>query len=128
MNWADNVLADFGRSLGLPSLEFNEAGVASLKFEVLGDLYIEKVDNGENVLIYVVRELDRPSREIFIKALELCHWENHHPFAVNAALRGDRHLVFSVNLPANEFSMQTLEQLIQFFGQLHDQAKEGIAA
>ncbi|MBI1247968.1 hypothetical protein GC197_09030 [bacterium] len=128
MSWVDDVLADFGHSLGLPSLEFNEAGVACLSFEILGDLYIENINHGENVLIYVVRELDRPSREIFIKALDLCHWENHHPYSVNAALRGEKHLVFAVNLPGREFSVPAIEQLIQLFQQLHDQAKEGIAA
>ena len=126
MSWVDDVLADFGRSMGIEGLAFNDSNVVSLKFEVTGDLYIERMDDG--ILVYVMREIDRPSKEIYAAALELCHWRHNHPFAVNPALRGDRHLVFAVNLTEAEFSMPTMEQLLQFLGQLHDQALEGAAA
>ena len=126
MTWVDDVLADFGRSLGIDGLAFNDSNVVSLKFEVTGDLYIEHV--GDDVLIYVIREIDRPGKEIYAAALELCHWRHNHPFGVNAALRGEGHLVFAVNLPEREFSVPAMEQLLQFLGQLHDQALEGAAA
>ena len=126
MSLVSDVLADFGRSIGIEGLSFNDSNVASLKFEFIGDLYIEQVD--ENVLIYVMRQIDRPSKEIYSAALELCHWRHNHPFAVNAAIRGDRRLVFAVNLSEREFSVPVMDQLLQFFGQLHDQALEGAAA
>ena len=126
MSWVDDVLADFGRSMGIEGLAFNDANVASLKFEVLGDLFVERLE-GE-ILIYVLREIDRPSKEIYAAALDLCHWRHNHPFAVNAALKGERHLVFAVNVAESDFSVPAMEQMLQFFGQLHEQALEGAAA
>ena len=123
----DQSLAEFGRSIGIDGLTFNEHGVVSLKFELLGGLYLEKAES-DCVLVYLVRELDRPSREIFAAALDLCHWRHNHPFAVNASLRDDANLVFSVKLTQEEFSVPTLEQLLQFLGHVHDQAREGVIA
>ena len=100
--------------------------VVNLKFEVLGDLYLERLEDG--VLVYVIRELDRPGKEVYAAALELCHWQHNHPFKVNAALRGERHLAFAVNLSESEFSVPVMEQLLQFLGQLHEQALEGAPA
>lgn len=42
MSWVDQTLADYGRSLGFESLEFNDSGVAQLSFEHLGQLYFER--------------------------------------------------------------------------------------
>ena len=126
MSWVDDVLADFGRNMGLDGLAFNDANVVSLKFEVLGDLFIERIEDA--VLVYVMREVPQPSKEIYAAALELCHWRHNHPFAVNAALKDDRHLIFAVNLTESEFSAPAMEQLLQFFGQLHEQVLEGATA
>ena len=126
MSWVNDVLADFGRSLGIEHLAFNEAGVVSLKFEVLGDLYIERMEDG--ILVYLMRDLNRPGKEVYAAALELCHWQHNHPFQVNAALRGDRSLVFAVNLAESDFSVPAMEQLMQFLGHLHEQVLEGAPA
>ena len=126
MSWVHDVLADYGRSLGIDGLAFNEAGVVSLRFELLGEVFIEQTEGG--VLVYVVREVDRLSGEICAAALAWCHWQHNHPFAVNAAQRGEHHLVYSVHLTEQEFSVPTMEQLLQLLGQLHDQALEGAPA
>ncbi len=126
MSWVNEALADYGRSIGIDSLTFNEAGVASLKFELLGDLYIEQADAG--VLVYLMREIERPSAEIYAAALEVCHWQHNHAYQVNPSLRGERYLILAVNLTEEDFSVPTLEQLLQLLGQLHDQALEGAPA
>ena len=89
-------------------------------------MYIERLEDG--VLVYVMREIHRPGREVYAAALELCHWSHNHAFGVNAAMRGERHLVFAVNLGEGDFSVPVMEQLIQFFARLHEQVLEGAAA
>ncbi len=126
MSWLNGVVEDFGRSLGIEALNFNDSGIVSLKFERLGDFFIERGEG--SVLLYLVREIDRPGPEIYSAALELCHWRNQQPFHVNPALSGDRQLVFAVNLEEQKFNVPTIEQILHHLGQLHDQAFEGVTA
>ena len=123
MSWVDEALADYGRSLGLPSLEFNESGTASLRFDILGELYIEQIEG--SVLLYVVREHQRPDTHLMAAALSVCHWGQNPPFPSNVALHGDNNLVFSIILPETEFDVPTMERAIDYLGKLHDSVQEG---
>ena len=124
MSWIDDALADYGRSIGLEPLTFNERGVLCLVFELSGTLFVERLDQG--VLVYLCRELQRPNSAIYARSLDLCHWQRNHPYPVNAALRQDRLLVFAVRLSEEQVSVPTLEQVIQLLGQLHDQIQDGV--
>lgn len=117
MNWVDHAVDDFGRGLGLPGLAFNNQGVASLEGADLGALFLERVDGG--LLVYLARELDRAEGELLARALELCHWRHNRWASVNAALRGDRVLVFSVLLPAPSVDLPTLQRAVSLLEELH---------
>ena len=123
MSWVDETLADYGRSLGLPTLEFNDDGVASVRFERLGELYIERLEDG--VLIYVTREYDQPDATLYANALAACHWELNPPMPVNSSLHGDRLLVFSATLADSEFDVPATERTIDYLGRMHDVVLEG---
>lgn len=126
MSWMDQALSDYGSTLGLPGLAFDDRDVVKLVFEYTGALYIERAAG--DMLIYLCREIDRPSAEIYAQALSLCHWRHNHPFAANPALRQDRTLVFSVRLKEEEVSVPALRQAIRLLGHLHDQTVDGAAA
>ena len=126
MSWVDQILDEYGRGIGLDRLVFNEQGVASLQFEDIGSLFIERLDDA--VLLYLVQEIERPTAEIYGRALELCHWDQNYPFVVNAALRGEKYLAFSTRLSETEFSLPTMERIIALFDQLHQQVKESVTA
>ena len=123
MSWVDDALADYGRSLGLPSLEFNESGTASLQFDVLGELYIEQVEG--SILLYVAREYQRLDTRVMADAMSACHWDGNPAFPANVALHADNNLVFSVTLPETEFDVPNMERAIDYLGSLHDSVREG---
>lgn len=77
------------------------------------------------MLVYLVREVPFAGEPQFSAALEMCHWEQNLPYAVNAGLSGDQHLVFSTNLSETEFDIPTIEQVLGQLANLHDRALEG---
>jgi len=126
MSWIDESLADFGRSHGLETLEFNDEGVLGLVFEVSGSLYLERLEN--RLLMYLCRDVERLDAGVCARALDLCHWRHNHPFPVNPAVYDDKRLLFSVQLGEDEVNVPVLEQVIQLLKRLHDQAVEDAPA
>lgn len=123
MSWIDDVIADYGRSLGLPTLELNGTGVASLRFGSLGELFIEQLDEG--VVMYLSQAHERPEPQTFVNAMTACHWDRNPPFSTNASLNGDQNLVFSVTLRESDVDVPTLERTVDYLGKLHNEAREG---
>ena len=123
MSWIDDVLADYGRMLGFETLAFNDDGVVSLRFETLGDLFIEQIDDG--LLLYVTRTYERSELPLFINALSACHWEQNATFATNASQGRDGELIFSVVVPESDVNVPTIERAVADLGKLHDAAQEG---
>ena len=122
MNWAAQTVADFGRSMGMSDLQFNEDGIVSLSVERTGDLYIEHLDSVEEVLVYLVRELPvGRRRDNYLRALQLSHWTENNPFLVTPALAGEDRLLFSTRIGNSDFTLPTLERAINFLEKLHDE-------
>lgn len=117
MSWVDDVLHEFGRTLGMRRLAFNARGVARMTMERMGSLGIERLP-GE-LLVYMVRRVPASEGRILRRALTLCHYNEGHPFVLQAGLKGDEHLVFLVRIPEREFSVQTVEQSIELLDRLH---------
>jgi type III secretion system chaperone SycN len=126
MSYVEQTVADWGRSLGMERLEFNDQGVVSLVSEKLGALFIER--NNEAVLIYLVRPLDRASGEAYARALDACHWRHNLPFVATPALRHDQNLLFAVHLAESQFDLPTLERVISLLDELHREVREGVPA
>jgi type III secretion system chaperone SycN len=126
MSWVDDALADFGRSLGIDGLRFQPDRPVQLEFARLGTLYFEPLDG--QVLSYLVRRLDRADAGTLATALELCHWEHHHAFPVQAGLHDDSDLSFAVRIPESDFTLPTIERVVDLLGKLQDAATEGATA
>lgn len=120
MSWVDDVLGEFGQSMGLPHLKFGERGAARLSFERLGQLGFEKTA-GE-VVVFMLRTVPVGNPKAWRKALALCHYTEGHPFPVQAGLKGDTQLVFMVRIPEREFTVQAIEQSIMLLDRLHGSA------
>ena len=117
MSWVDDVLSEFGQSMGLPNLAFGEGGVVRLSMERLGHLGIERL--ADEVLIYLLRSIPVGDPKHLRKALAVCHYNEGHPFMVQTGMRGDDQLVFLVRIPAREFTVQAIEQSIELLDRLH---------
>ena len=123
MSWIDTAISEFGRTLGLHELAFNDRSVINLVYEMSGSLYLEKSDS--SLLVYLCRDIERPNAVLFSLALELCHWRHNLSYPVNAALYESRRLIFSTLLTEEQVSVPTLGEVIRLLEQLHNQASEG---
>jgi type III secretion system chaperone SycN len=124
MSWVDEALADFGRGLGFSDLRFQGNSPVSLEFDRLGTLCFERED--QHVLTYVVRALERPDAEFLARALDMCHWRHHHAFPVQAGLHGENMLTFAIRVPESDFTLPTIERVVDLLGRMHDAVSEGV--
>ena len=83
----DYEINEFGRRLGLPSLELNQNGMASLVIEGLGTVMLEKTSElGDGELLLVLSRPVEPSETAsFAKLLEAVGWRRNPPFRMSAA-------------------------------------------
>jgi type III secretion system chaperone SycN len=115
---ADIAVREFGRSLGIPGLGFNQNGVVRLNFERTGSLSIEHDDKG--TMLYLARPVDRFKAGALERALGLCHFERIDRLRPGAGLTGDGALVFWVRLEAADLSV--LQEAFDLLRRLHDRA------
>jgi type III secretion system chaperone SycN len=120
MSIADDIVRDFGRTMGMPELAFNEHGVVRLNFERNGSLLIERTAAG--ALLQLARPGNRLGSEAWERALGLCHFEAADRLRPDAGLARDGSLVFSVRLDEKALDVPALEQAFEFLCRLHDRA------
>lgn len=118
MDIVDATLQDFGSSMGLPSLQWNEHGILKLDIEGLGSLFLEKTD--ELITLYLLQPLNFPTVETFRQALALCHPAENPLAAVSAGLSREEELAFITHLLPSEFNLPNLELKIEALKQLHN--------
>ncbi len=124
MSISDDLLVEFGRSLGLDGLAWSDTGVVVLDFANRGVLYLE--DQDEVLLVYLVRDIDvRESKlKLLHTALTLCHYREGLPYVVQVGLRGEASLVFLVRFMSYDVTLPELERVLELLSQLHDNVQE----
>ncbi len=124
MSISDDLLVEFGHSLGLDGLAWSDTGVVVLDFANRGVLYLE--DQDEVLLVYLVRDIDvRESKlQLLHTALTLCHYREGLPYVVQVGLRGEASLVFLVRFMSYEVTLPELERVLELLSQLHDNVQE----
>ena len=120
MSISDDVVRDFGLTMGMPGLAFNQNGAVRLKFERNGALSIERTAHG--ALLQLARPADRLRDGALEKALELCHFDGVDRLRPDVGLAMDGALVFSVRLEEKALDVPALEQAFEFLCRLHDKA------
>lgn len=118
MSIADTAIRDFGGTMGLPDLAFNERGVVRLRFETSGSLSIERTLGG--ALIRLARPLDERRGDAMERALELCHFDHVDRLRPEVGLSQDGSLVFSVRIDENDLGVSTLEEAFRLLRGLHE--------
>jgi type III secretion system chaperone SycN len=120
MSIADDVVRDFGLTMGMPGLAFNEHGVVRLRFERNGAFSIERTAHG--ALLQLARPADRLGDGALERALGLCHFEAVDRLRPDPGLARDGSLVFSVRLDEHSLDVPALEQAFNLLCRLHDRA------
>lgn len=114
------TLKNFGQSIGIKNLAFNEENVIQLEMENTGSLYFEA--DGNDLLIYFIRPLPEASTQVYKKALSLCHLREKYDVAnikLNAGIWGDDKLVFLIRLGHSDIALPTIDKCLKLLLKLH---------
>lgn len=130
MAWIQDTLTDFGRQLGIDSLDFGPHGVAQLQLASGGFIAVEPVRRGQEdeVLVYLARPVGHQAVQAVGVALARTHWRNGGPLPVQVGLRGsgaDTHLLALVRLPERTFTAQALGHAVDYLGRWLDDVQAG---
>ena len=116
MKQIEEVMDGFGRQMGFEHFCLNSEGISCLEIEGMGTLFLEKSD--DVFLLSLSREVPSFQRNVFMWALESCHYQEGHPFPVHAGLVSENLLVFSARVPAAELSVPMLDRLTDLLFQM----------
>lgn len=119
----EQVIKEFGESVGFQSLEINSNGVVHMTITKVGDLFIDKKyhdESGGNVFVYLLRVYEHVDGELYRRALELCEYKPDAEFLVNPVLHGDRALGFAVKCKSDLFDTGILLKIIHVLKDLQD--------
>lgn len=119
MTIVDAAIEEFGNSLGIPRLGFNEAGVVRLAFEASGTLSIERAE-GE-VLLFLARGVEAGPDGCLERALDLCHFRHAERLRPKVGLGREGDLVFWVRLAGMAVDVASIEEALTLLSQMHDQ-------
>jgi type III secretion system chaperone SycN len=122
---ADQTVADFGRSMGMDGLAFDENGLVCLDIERTGTLYLEYRQQEQQVLVYLARTMDSLQEQWLEQALARCHYQYNHPMDISCGLKGDNILFFLVTFTENAFIVNSLHRALDLLVQQHDAVVKG---
>ena len=108
-----NVFSEFAHSIGVDLNAQASGDSLELLYDDEAELHVQYTDNNE---LFAVLRRPLPSYKldsILPLALQMCHWEKHILFPVQASYktaRGDHWLVFAICLDANRVALSELQQ------------------
>ncbi len=118
MSITDATVRDFGRSMGMQGLSFNDAGVLRLRFENAGVLSIERAKG--RAVVHLARPVASHADDVLQRALELCHFDAVDRLRPDAGMARDGSLVFSLSIDEKDLDLATLEDAFDLLRRLHD--------
>jgi len=122
MNLIDDVINEFGRSMGMEDLRLRDDGCLVLDMQRLGTLSVELVgERREEVALSLYRRIESPTAGACGRALELCHYRSPAPWPVRSGLSGHGDLMFAVLFETADFTLPNLNQALDWLDGLHRQ-------
>jgi type III secretion system chaperone SycN len=119
MNLIEETVWEFGRSVGLDDLSLRGRGAAVLEIENVGTLAFDAAGpGGEAVVVSLSRPLPFGRSPRWGDVLARTHYRRRGRGSVQAGVSGDR-LVFAVMLPAGEFSLHRISEVLRDLDDAH---------
>lgn len=113
------TLVEFGRSIGMDDLDLRNGGALVLQVEGVGTLAFDRAGpRGESVVISLARPLRRASEVDWRTLLAATHPRARTAVPVHLGLLRD-HLLLSIVLPQEEFTLTTLHEAIRTLDEQH---------
>jgi type III secretion system chaperone SycN len=123
MGMVEDTINEFGNTMGIEDLQFNQNGTIVLSIENIGTLCIEKsnVEKFPEIILCMIRAYPQHDDEISRKALAACHYDKGHPFPVSAGVKGTDMLAFMARIPEKQFTIPAIEQCIPWLARMFDE-------
>ena len=124
MNWIDHAITEFGRNIGIPSLQLNSSLRLKLKLE--NDCFINIQHMPELTLPEVIISrselLNYLNEKQFRAALKLANFRKQTIWPVQVGCN-EKELLIAMRIPERSFSLNVLEQTIEQLTLLHKKIK-----
>lgn len=125
----DDIIDQFGRSIGMRGLALREHGALVLNIRPTGRLAFELVGEcRDDVSISLTRHVEFRDSRVPERLLELCHYRSPAPFPVRCGLTRIGDLIFAVRMGAREFSLPHLHSALDFLWVLHQRSEAFMVA
>lgn len=125
MNWIDQSIREFGNSIGIASLRFDEDGVLRLGTGSGGSIEVHhQRDQSPPTMLVIASEpigFNGPAR--LREALKLADFRRQCAWPLHVALDGDQ-LVLAARMDERSFSHSALETVLDQLDALHQQLAE----
>lgn len=123
MNLFAQLIADFGRRIGVAGLAPNDTGVVDLEIERLGRLQLEERDGR----VFVTLARARPGHDdgVYRRLLDACHWRHAHPWPLHPGAKGDDLLTLTAVERVEDVDVPELERVIGYVANAMDSAESG---
>jgi hypothetical protein len=119
----DDVIKEFGNTIGFQSLETNANGVVHMTLHKIGDLFIDQKyrdESGNCVFVYMLRVYEHVDGDLYRRALMFCDYQSNEELHANPVLHKSQALGFAVKHPTETFDVNTLQKIIDKLKGLHD--------
>ena len=124
MNWIDHAITEFGRNIGIPSLQLNSSLRLKLKLENDSCINIQHMPELAlpEVIISRAELLNYLNEKQFRAALKLANFRKQAIWPVQVACN-EKELLIAMRIPERSFSLNVLEQTIEQLTLLHKKIK-----
>jgi len=120
----DDIITQFGRSLGMEDLALRDGGTVVLDMQQMGTLAFELIgERREDISVSLTRRVDFDDSRVPAKLMELCHYRNAPLFPIRAALTRAGDLTFAVGMEAGEFTLPNLNTAVEALIIFHQQSE-----
>ena len=110
----DLELKEFGNSIGIQNLQFNEQGCIKFDLENKRSIYIEK--NKDEVFFFILTsyELSPLPYLLYAKALSMCDEQRSYPFPIQAIAKSNQDIGFFLRIKDEFCDQPTLYKIFKF--------------
>ena len=125
MSWVHQTIADFGESIGIPTLSLGPKNRLNLALKSGKAIHLAHLEDPtrEEVLVAMSTPLSFDYLDRLIYALKICDYRSSDRWTLHAGI-ADEKLILAVRVPQRDFSLPVLEKLLSQLSQFHDNAIE----
>jgi len=127
MNWVEQVVAEFGRRIGIPELAFDHDGALRLDTGDLSSisLFYKASEAASDVIIYRTIPANYLTAQQYRNALKLAHYRFARRWPLQIAY-DQRELILAFRIPERAFMLSDMEKALDDLGEISNQVSNAL--